>query len=194
MSEAKGSGRAPGRPTPVPSPKLSGSSSQSPDGGSSPGDLARAAMQAAARTARANPAAQPRRVAGRRREQWSSAAPDAHDPQRLGSLVGRLLDDRGWSDQAREGTLFGRWAELVGPQIAAHCRPEQLRDGELLLIADTTAWATQLRLLVPKLQARLAAELGSNLIRRIRVQGPVAPTRRSGPRRFKGRGLRDTYG
>lgn len=164
--------------------------------GATPGDLARAAMQAAARTAKANPGAQPRRVAGRRRqENWSSSGPDpTNDPQPLRSLVGRLVDDRGWEQQAREGTLFGRWPELVGPQIAAHCRPDQLRDGELLVIADTSAWATQLRLLVPKLQARLAAELGSSLIRRIRVQGPVAPTRHSGPRRFKGRGLRDTFG
>lgn len=162
--------------------------------GSTPGDLARAAMQAASRTAKANPDTQPRRVAGQRRESWSSAGPDQTDPQPLGSLVGRLVEDRGWRDQAREGSLFGRWAELVGPQIAAHCRPEQLRDGELLLIADSSAWATQLRLLVPKLQARLAAELGSDLIRRIRIQGPVAPTRHAGPRRFKGRGLRDTFG
>ena len=161
---------------------------------STPGDLARAAMQAAARTARANPGPRSRRVAGPRRENWSSSGPDPDDPQPLKSLVGRLVDDRGWGDQAREGTLFGRWPELVGPQIAAHCRPEQLRDGELLLVADTSAWATQLRMLVPKLQARLCAELGSNLIRRIRVQGPVAPTRYAGPRRFKGRGLRDTFG
>ncbi|MGI8722516.1 MAG: DUF721 domain-containing protein [Geodermatophilaceae bacterium] len=169
-------------------------SGESAASGSTPGDLARAAMQAAARTAKANPGARPRRVAGRRRENWSSAGPDPTDPQPLKSLVGRLVDDRGWGDQAREGTLFGRWPELVGPQIAAHCRPEQLRDGELLVVADTSAWATQLRLLVPKLQARLVAELGSNLIRRIRVQGPVAPTRYAGPRRFKGRGLRDTFG
>ena len=152
-------------------------------------------MQAAARTAKANPGAQPRRVAGRRRESWSSSGPDpANDPQKLSSLVGRLVDDRGWGDEAKVGTLFGRWDQLVGPQIAAHCRPEHLREGELLVIADSTAWATQLRLLVPRLQARLAAELGSNLIRGIRVQGPVAPTRHAGPRRFKGRGLRDTFG
>ncbi len=162
--------------------------------GSTPGDLARAAMQAATRTAKAHPGVRTRRVAGRRRENWSSAGPDPTDPQLLGTLVGRLFDDRGWGDQAREGALFGRWPELVGPQIAAHCRPESLREGELLVVADTTAWATQLRLLVPKLQARLATELGSNLIRRIRVQGPVAPTRPAGPRRFKGRGLRDTFG
>jgi len=169
-------------------------SGEAPGSGSAPDDLARAAMQAAARTAKANPGGRSRRVAGRRQQNWSAPGPDPKDPQPLGSLVGRLVDDRGWGDQAREGALFGRWQELVGPQIAAHCRPEQLREGELLVLADTTAWATQLRLLVPKMQARLAAELGSNLVRRIRVQGPVAPSRYAGPRRFKGRGLRDTFG
>lgn len=151
-------------------------------------------MHAAARTARTTPGGRPRATSGRPRENWTAAGPDPGDPQLVGSLVNRLVDDRGWSDQARAGELFGRWRELVGPQIAEHSRPEHLREGELLVIADTTAWATQLRLLAPKLLARLAAELGSSLIRRIRVQGPVAPTRYAGPRRFRGRGLRDTFG
>lgn len=182
-----------GKDRPLGSGEPSGSHDRK-QGGATPGDLARAAMDAAARTARANPGLRPRRVAGRRRENWSGSGADPNDPQPLKSLVGRLVDDRGWTDQAKEGALFGRWPELVGPQIAAHCRPDQLREGELLIIADTSAWATQLRLLVPKLQARLAGELGSKLIRSIRVQGPVAPTRHAGPRRFKGRGLRDTFG
>lgn len=154
-------------------------------------------MDTAISWARANPELRPGRVAGRRRtatQRWSSAGPDPTDPQRLGPLVDRLLEDRDWTDEAGKGTLFGRWADLVGPQIAAHCRPDRLRDGELLIIADSTAWATQLRLLIPRIQARLASELGSKLVARIRVQGPVAPTQHPGPRRVRGRGLRDTFG
>lgn len=151
-------------------------------------------MEAAARNARSTPGAPRRRVAGRRSKQWSGAGADAHDPQSLTSMVGRLVADRGWEQPVRQGALFGGWERLVGAGIAAHCRPERLTDGELLVIADSTAWATQLRLLAPKLLARLTGELGSGVVTTLRFQGPVARTRYAGPRRVRGRGLRDTFG
>jgi predicted nucleic acid-binding Zn ribbon protein len=64
----------------------------------------------------------------------------------------------------------------------------------LVLVAESTAWATQLRLLAGRLQARLSAEVGSGVVTRIRVHGPSAPSWRRGPRRVAGRGPRDTYG
>ena len=45
----------------------------------------------------------------------------------------------------------------VSPIHAAHCRPERLAAGELLCIAESTAWATQLRLMTPQVLARIAA-------------------------------------
>ena len=43
--------------------------------------------------------------------------------------------------------MFGRWDQLVGADVAAHTRPERFSDGELVVIADSAAWATQVRLL-----------------------------------------------
>ena len=90
--------------------------------------------------------------------------------------------------------VLARWEALVGDEIAAHCRPVSLRDGELTLAAESTAWATQLRLLAPRLLGRIQAELGPEVVRRVRVHGPTAPTWTAGPRRVAGRGPRDTYG
>jgi predicted nucleic acid-binding Zn ribbon protein len=90
--------------------------------------------------------------------------------------------------------VLARWDVLVGAEIAARCQPVRLRDGELTLAAESTAWATQLRGLVPRLLARIRAELGPDVVTRIRVHGPVAPSWGTGPRRIAGRGPRDTYG
>ena len=90
--------------------------------------------------------------------------------------------------------MLGRWSELVGADIAEHCTPLQLRDGELVLQAESTAWATQLRTLQRQLLARLAAAVGRDVVRRIKVVGPSAPSWRHGPRHVRGRGPRDTYG
>jgi predicted nucleic acid-binding Zn ribbon protein len=120
--------------------------------------------------------------------------PRRDDPQRLGQAIGGLLDQHGWQQRAAIGSVFGRWAEIVGPDLAAHTRPDSFADGELTVTADSTAWATQVRLLAPQLVRRLAAELGDGTIRRVKVRGPQAPRQRGGWRVPGGRGPRDTYG
>ena len=106
----------------------------------------------------------------------------------------RLVSDRGWESTVTSAAVAARWDCAVGAEIASHCRPESLREGELVLVAESTAWATQLRLLLPRLMTRIAAEFGPGAVTRIRVHGPTAPTWRRGPLRVTGRGPRDTYG
>jgi predicted nucleic acid-binding Zn ribbon protein len=116
------------------------------------------------------------------------------DPERLGLAIGGLLDQQGWQQRAAVGSVFGRWAEIVGPDLAAHTKPDTFADGELAVIADSTAWATQVRLLAPQLVRRLATDLGDGTVRRVKVRGPQAPRQRGGWRVPGGRGPRDTYG
>ena len=57
---------------------------------------------------------------------------------------------RGWQQPAAEARVFGTWEAVVGADLAAHCRPVKLEDGELTVEAESTAWATQLRLLAAR--------------------------------------------
>ena len=163
-------------------------------------DLAREALRAA-REASATRAAERKaersgvvRRPRSRRRRWSGPGPDERDPQPLGRLVSRVSLDRGWSPRLTDATVLGRWAQLVGPDVADHCTPLSLRDGELVLQAESTAWATQLRTLSRQLLHRLAVGVGKDVVRRIRVVGPGGPSWRHGPRHVRGRGPRDTYG
>jgi predicted nucleic acid-binding Zn ribbon protein len=92
------------------------------------------------------------------------------------------------------GSVFGRWAEIVGRDLAAHTRPDSFADGELAVTADSTAWATQVRLLAPMLVRRLNEELGDGSVRRVKVRGPTPPRSRGGWRVPGSKGPRDTYG
>lgn len=113
----------------------------------------------------------------------------------MSAAIGGLLDTEGWGLAAATGSVFGRWAEIVGPDVAAHTAPDSLSDGELTVIADSTAWATQVRLLAAQLVLRLNRELGADTVLRVKVRGPAAPGRRPGQWRVRGgRGPRDTYG
>ena len=116
------------------------------------------------------------------------------DPQLLGQAIGGLLDQQGWQQRAAIGSVFGRWAEIVGRDLAAHTQPDAFADGELAVIADSTAWATQVRLLASQLVRRLNAELGDGTVRRVKVRGPTPPRQRGGLRVPGSRGPRDTYG
>ena len=126
---------------------------------------------------------------------YSGAWPDSTDPASLGAVAAGFVADRGWERPLSEARVFSAWAEIVGADVAAHCAPSGLRDGELRISAESTAWATQLRLLVGTLLARIVADLGPDVVTRIVVTGPVAPSWKHGPRSVRGaRGPRDTYG
>ena len=173
-----------------------------PSPGASGADLAREALRSAQRSAAARGIRPGAPVKGRwrrggrgaRRRGWSGARPDERDPQPLGRVAARLVADKGWQERITSASVFGRWAELVGADVAEHSTPVSLRDGELTVAASSTAWATQLRTLQRQLLARIAAGLGPDVVRRLKVQGPATPSWRRGPRFAPGRGPRDTYG
>lgn len=131
----------------------------------------------------------------RRREGWSGAGPDALDPVRVGTVLDGLISARGWDETMAQARVLSDWPTIVGPDVAAHCSPTSLTGGDLKLAAETTAWATQLRMLETTMLARIAESVGRGVVQRISVTGPVAPSWRHGPRSVQGhRGPRDTYG
>lgn len=134
-----------------------------------------------------------RRVAGQRRS-WSGPGPDVRDPQPLGRVARDLAKKRGWSAQVAEGMVFGQWASVVGQQIADHAIPTALNNGVLSVTAESTAWATQLRIIQSQLLARIAGAVGNGVVTSLKITGPVTPSWRKGPRHIAGRGPRDTYG
>ncbi|MFG2404752.1 DUF721 domain-containing protein [Streptomyces brevispora] len=163
-------------------------------------DLARVALRAAKEQARARgAAAQQKKQARRGGGLRSGARADGRDPLPLGAAINRLITERGWEAPAAVGGVMGRWPQIVGDDLANHCVPlrydEDPAERVLTVQCDSTAWATQLRLLAPQLVARLNADLGHGTVRMIRVLGPGGPQRRFGPLRAPGsKGPGDTYG
>jgi len=157
-------------------------------------DLARQVTRATASSA---PAARRRRTPKERRADAavSGAHPDDRDPQLLGAQLDRLVADRGWEIELRVRGVFARWPELVGPEVGAHCTPETFVDGKLVVRTDSTAWATQMRLLAATVVRRLNEELGHGTVTVIEVLGPHGPSWKKGRLTSRdGRGPRDTYG
>ena len=132
---------------------------------------------------------------GPRTGRVSGAHPDDRDPQPLDVALTRVVDDHGWQVDLKVASMFARWAELVGAEVGAHSRAESFADGRLVVRTDSTAWATQLKLLVPAVVRRLNEDLGHGTVVVIEVLGPHAPSWKHGTRSVRdGRGPRDTYG
>lgn len=123
--------------------------------------------------------------------------PTRFDPRTGKRDLRRYAETHGWAGHLAMASVSVRWRELVGPQVAEHAVIESFDPGLLTLRASSSAWAQQLRLLLPTIERRVIDALGDDGgAVEIRVLGPVGPTWRNG--RFGaargGRGPRDTYG
>lgn len=123
--------------------------------------------------------------------------PTRFDPRTGKNDLRRYAEAHGWANYLAVASVSVRWTEIVGPQIAGHAVIESFEPGRLTLRASSSAWAQQLRLLLPTIERRVIEALGRHGgAIEIRILGPAGPTWRNG--RFGGarggRGPRDTYG
>jgi predicted nucleic acid-binding Zn ribbon protein len=164
-------------------------------------DLARSIARAlAGKTAKYSSRQSPARTDAARR--WrtaregrsSGAHPDDRDPQTMDTTLGRFVSEQGWETELRVHGVFSRWEAIVGRDVGQHVTPESFADGRLVVRTDSTAWATQMKMLAPDVVRRLNEVLGDGTVEVIAVEGPRGPSWKRGRLRVKGRGPRDTYG
>ena len=117
------------------------------------------------------------------------------EPGKLSEVLDELITTRDWKKGIAEGTLFSNWRKIVGDEVANHCEPITLLEGRLTIRAETTAWATQLRLIQDEILKTLQTHSEGVLVEELVVIGPSAPSWKRGLRSIRGaKGPRDTYG
>jgi len=116
------------------------------------------------------------------------------DPRGLGAVLDNLTVDLGWSSTLAKSQLLVSWADVVGADIAARTNPVAIEENTLTVACESTAWATQLRLMSSDILTKILQHFPDADVSSIRFQGPNAPSWKRGPRSIPGRGPRDTYG
>ena len=86
------------------------------------------------------------------------------------------------------------WPDIVGAEVAIRTKPTGVNDGILTVLCESTAWATQLRLMSSQIITKVLETLPESNISQIIFLGPNAPSWKRGQRSVPGRGPRDTYG
>ena len=141
------------------------------------------------------PRQRPGRVRTRTREaSRSEPFTPGRDPKPLGATIDALTSQLGWSGPLSQHDLLASWAEIAGEETARHSEPIGVEGGVLQVRCESTAWATQLRLMRADLLSAILERYPGAGVETIRFQGPDAPTWKKGPRSVPGRGPRDTYG
>ena len=116
------------------------------------------------------------------------------DPHGIGDIMDVLTVKMGWTSSLAKSDLLSSWASIVGEETAEHSEPVGIEEGVLAVRCDSTAWATQLRLMRSQVTTTIAQRYPDAGIESVRFDGPNAPSWKRGPRSIPGRGPRDTYG
>lgn len=135
-----------------------------------------------------------KRPAKPEREGSTTAFGVGRDPHGLGEVIDGLATRMGWASPLARSELVASWSDIVGEETAAHSEPTAVDGSVLTVRCDSTAWATQLRLMRSMITTRIIERYPEAGIDSLRFEGPNAPSWKRGPRSVPGRGPRDTYG
>ena len=87
----------------------------------------------------------------------------------VGDALDAIRRELGMGEPSGIDALAAAWDQLVGAALAAHSRPQSVRGGVLVVLADSPAWAGQLRYLDEVLVARIADEVPAVGVAQVRV-------------------------
>lgn len=117
-----------------------------------------------------------------------------YDPQPMNRIIRDLTHSLGWSRTISVASIAARWNDIIGEVNAEHCIVEEFDESVLVIRASSTAWANQMRILLPVVERRINDELGEGIVEKVIIRGPASPSWKKGRWSVKGRGPRDTYG
>ncbi|MEU2856570.1 DciA family protein [Streptomyces syringium] len=117
----------------------------------------------------------------KRRSRTAAARRDGREPTGFAAVLQGLMADRAWDIPAAGGSILDQWpaiAAAISPNLPAHIAAVAFHaeSGQLDVRPDTPAYATQLRLITPRIIAAANETTGTTTVRTVRVlpAGPVA--------------------
>ena len=103
----------------------------------------------------------------------SNTAGKSRDPKLIGDALNEFVDNVGWQQPKALANLHTKFESVVGAETAAHLVIERFENGELILRADSTSWATQLKYLAPVLLEKLQTAAPELSIQSVKVLSPT---------------------
>ncbi len=89
----------------------------------------------------------------------------SNPPQRLGAVLGELIDKLGYRDKVDQARAVDAWPELAGATIAQQTESIWIRDGQLFIKIPSAAWRHQLHLQREQWKARINEHIGRDVVK-----------------------------
>ena len=96
-------------------------------------------------------------------------------PRRIGNALDRLLGSMRAPSVDVLDSIFSRWEEIVGPDLATHTQPAAIDGDQLVVSVDDPTWASEFRWLEAQVLERVREVSGSDRITQLLVR--VKPRR-----------------
>ncbi len=99
------------------------------------------------------------------------------EPIKFADALERVLGSLGVPSSDLLSTVFHRWEEVVGADVARHCRPVAVEGERLVVTASDSMWASEVRWLADQVLARVNELSSTDRLKSITVRvAPVAGT------------------
>lgn len=93
----------------------------------------------------------------------------AKPPRQVKHGLDRVVRSLGLPSSSAVQTIFQAWENVVGEELAKHCRPTAIKKGNLTVTATDQAWATELKWMETTLLERCSQELGDGSVTSVTV-------------------------
>jgi predicted nucleic acid-binding Zn ribbon protein len=91
-------------------------------------------------------------------------------PRRIGNALDRLLGSMRAPSVDVLNSVFSRWEEIVGPDLAAHTQPAAIHGDQLVVSVDDPTWASEFQWLEAEVLKRVCEVSGSDRITTLLVR------------------------
>ena len=93
-------------------------------------------------------------------------------PESIASVIARQLKGLGIDKKIKQASVEHIWADLVGPEIAAHTRVIKVDLGKLFVAVDSPVWRQELLFQRQEFMEKLNQQLGDQVVSDIMFTGP----------------------
>lgn len=123
----------------------------------------------------------------------SGPRPSWRDPRPIGESLNAFVKGSGWSRQLQVAKLRTDWAKIVGETVSKHAALDSFEEGVLTIMTSSTAWAVNLRSMIPLIEKAIVDHVGENVVESIVIKNQPQVSWKRGLFSVQGRGVRDTY-
>ena len=88
----------------------------------------------------------------------------------LKSLLNELIESKGWTEKLEEHKFPQVWSEAAGLQAANVTKVGRFKDGDLIIITESSTWRSELKLRSSALIEKMNEIIGKEIVKSIKFR------------------------